>query len=395
MNNIWTIARFELLRLIRIRSVLLNLFLLPLILIFILGAALSGVWESSTPKDTAIKTIKVGIVYESAEKGAVTSGLGTFLQSAEIKKLILPETAESRESAETEMRSGKIDYAVVIPADFDTNVAQGKGASWDLIRGKDSSKNLVAETVFDSFLDETNYRQAASVVMGPNAAVAAMSQGAQQHESFVDTGKLSNQGTSYSASQYYAASMLIMFLLYSGMTASSSLYLEKENNTLSRLQAMPISSFQIFAGKIVGLSIVAFAQVIVIITFTHFLYGVNWGNNPLLLGVICVLLVIASMTLAVMITLSVKSRTAANSIMQIVTIAMTFISGGFSPLPEGIFQNMGQISVNYWGMQGMLRMMLHEDVSQIMQTILMLGGICVLFIGAATFTYRKVGGYRA
>ncbi|MFD1903680.1 hypothetical protein ACFSQ7_05420 [Paenibacillus rhizoplanae] len=41
--NIWIIMGFELRRQLRSRTLLLNMFLLPLVLIFLLGASLSGV----------------------------------------------------------------------------------------------------------------------------------------------------------------------------------------------------------------------------------------------------------------------------------------------------------------------------------------------------------------
>ena len=62
-------------------------------------------------------------------------------------------------------------------------------------------------------------------VLGPEASVAVTSmvdEGAADI-SYVNVSNPGTAGTSYSASQYYAASMLAMFMLYAGMTTSSSL----------------------------------------------------------------------------------------------------------------------------------------------------------------------------
>lgn len=75
---------------------------------------------------------------------------------------------------------------------------------------------------------------------------------------YVETASLNEGGETYSAFQYYAAAMLIMFLLYSGLSASISLSEEKRKKTLYRLNSMPVSTLEIFMGKIAGNSLVAF-----------------------------------------------------------------------------------------------------------------------------------------
>lgn len=58
--NTWIIMKFELRRQLRSRTLLLNMFLLPLVLIFLLGASLSGVVGVQGADE--IKPVRVAIV---------------------------------------------------------------------------------------------------------------------------------------------------------------------------------------------------------------------------------------------------------------------------------------------------------------------------------------------
>ncbi|AHV99309.1 ABC transporter permease [Paenibacillus sabinae] len=387
MTNIWTIAAYELRRLFRSRTMLINLFLLPILLIFLLGSALSGV--VGTGKDQTIDPLRVGIVDAAASPSERSQMVGSFLKSPEIAKLIIPEAAGSREAAESGVRSGEYAYAVIIPAGFDRDVQSGKEAKLEYILGKDRSDNMVAATVFDNFLSRINYTQAAALTLGPQV-IPAMAQPGQGGPSAV-LGKLNEGGNSYTASQYYAAAMLLMFLLLSGQTVISSLFSEKDNHTLFRIGSMPVKGSEIFVGKMLGIGLVTVLQGAVIIFATHFLFGVYWGNRPWLLALVCLLMILASLTLSVIISMFVQTAASARSISSGLTVVMTFISGGMAPLPDSFVNTGGAFSINYWGLRSVLRMMLETPLSQISGNVAMLSLICLVLLGLAFFSYRKVG----
>lgn len=384
-----TIIAFEVRKLIRARVVLFNLFLLPLLLIFILGNALSPMFNSGG--DQTLEQVSVHLVRSTAE-GGPDLGLEAFLSNPEIKETLRVDPAADRAEAEASLRAGKSDFAVVIPEDFEARVTRGEAAEWEYILGKDQTKNHVAEMIFDAYLDEVNRMQASAVVLGPDAVTAAMNQVQQAENSgFVEMAQLSEHGESYSAFQYYAVSMLIMFLLYSGLMVNESLRSEIDNRTLYRLGSMPIGGLSIFAGKIIGNGLVTSLQAAVIVFGTSWLYDVEWGNHPFYLAAICGLVILCSMMIAVIASLWCKSGAIAGTLVQIIAVIMTFLSGGFQPIPVDLIQRLGDFTINHWAMQGLLRIMLGADPALIGHHILMLGifGGVLMLIGI--ITYRKVG----
>lgn len=391
--NIWHICIFELRRILKIRSVLLNLFILHLLLIFILGTALSS--TMGTAKEAIPDPVRVGIIQaeENSGSGAISEALNTFVTSPAVADMMKVQNISTEEEAVSALRRGDLDFAVIVPSNLEEQIMNGEEARLQWILGRDGTLNVVGETLFTRFTDELNRQVAMVNVFGPEvvAAMASSSESDAANSSYIAISSPGKAGTSYSASQYYAASMLAMFMLYSGLTTSNSLFGERDKKTLTRLQAAPIGNGVIFAGKIAGNSLLAFMQAIIIVLMTHWLYGVNWGTHPWLLVLICVLITLASMTLGVIVALVCKNAASASAALQGIIIAMTFISGGFTPIASDFVQQISEFTVNHWALQSFLQMMLDASLSQIMYNIMMLGTVGAVLLALAALIYRKAG----
>ncbi|GGH64131.1 ABC transporter permease [Paenibacillus silvae] len=390
--RVWHICLFELRRILKIRSVVLNLFLLPLLLIFILGTALSS--AMGTGKEAVPGQVRVGLVETvEAEDSPVGEAMRAFVTAPQVAKMLTFQYMSSQDEAVNALKEGKLDFAVIVTSDMVQQWMAGKETRLQWILGKDGTLNVVGQTLFTRFTDELNRQAAVAKVLGPemisNAGARAETRAAAQSNITISSPGESNQ--SYSASQYYAAAMLAMFMLYSGMTAINSLYTEKDKKTLARLQAAPMGSGVIFAGKIAGNSLLAFMQAIIIIVMTYLLFGVNWGRHLWLIILVCLLITMASMTLGIIVALVSKSAASASSLMQGIIIVMTFISGGFTPIAIDVIQRISEFTVNHWALQSFLSMMLDASLREIMYNIYMLGAVCAVLAAAAAVIYRKVG----
>ncbi|MGQ8873642.1 ABC transporter permease [Paenibacillus sp. TSA_86.1] len=391
--SIWHICIFELRRILKIRSVVVNLFILPLLLIFILGTALSS--AMGTGNATTPDTVRVGIVQSTETVSSpVGEALKTFVTAPEVAKMMRAQDLSSQDEAVDALKRGELDFAIIMTTDMVQQWMAGETAKLQWILGKDNTLNMVGQTLFTGFTDGLN-RQAAMVkVLGPETmkkiAMQAGTESASGHSN-ITVSSPGHSDQSYSASQYYAAAMLAMFMLYSGMTTINSLFTERDKKTLARLQAAPVGNGVIFAGKIAGNSLLAFMQAMIIVLMTHVLFGVEWGGHPWLVVLICVLITLASMTLGIIVALVSKNAASASALMQSIIIVMTFISGGFTPIALDIVQRISEFTVNHWALQSFLSMMLDAPLHEIMNNILMLGVVCAVLAAAAAVLYRKVG----
>ncbi|KRE72420.1 ABC transporter permease [Paenibacillus sp. Soil750] len=390
---IWTIAKYEIIRKLRTRYVLLIQFLMPLLLIFILGSALSGVFKV---EDKVLNPVKVDIV--QSDSGALREGFQSFIASSETLNHLQTHVISTREDAIQRLKEGESEFAVIIPSDFSAQVKAGKAAQWEMILGHDYMKNLTAQMVFRTYFDKVNQIQAIQIIartssLEPLKQVEDVSsQHAAASSSLVHVGQLAASNSNYTAMQYYAASILVMFLLYSGMITAFSLQNEKVNHTLSRLNGMPVHEYQILLGKIIGNMFLSIGQVAVIIGATKLFYGVDWGSQFLTLFLICLCMILASMSLAIVVMLLFKSDSMIAVIFQTGIMIMTFLSGGFTPLPDGVLKQVGSYTLNYWGMQSMFQLMLGSETTIIAHHVLILGCMAIGLSLIAFLVYRK-GGY--
>lgn len=384
--NTWIIMVYELRRLLRSRSMLINMFLLPLVLIFLLGVSLSGV--VGVKEGAEIKPVHVAVVHTGGGGAEASPMISAFLEQPEVKDIIIPVDVQSREAAESGLRTGKYAYAVIVPPGFDREVQSGQKAELEFILGKSHKDNRIAGTAFDSFLHTLNYKQAAALTLGPEALTASP---AVNEQAAVVTGDLNNGGRSYTAGQFFGASMLLMFLLYSGLIVTTSLFGDRENHTLFRLNSMPVKGWHVFTGKILSVTLVSILQCLTIILLSNWLFGIYWGNRPGLLIVFCLLMITASITLSAMVCLFSRKSVTAVNIINIITIVMTFISGGMLPLPDSWVNSAGMFTLNHWVQQAIIRMMLHSGLEQLLPNLWVMCVICAALLGAMIVSYRKVG----
>ncbi|NOV03327.1 ABC transporter permease [Paenibacillus planticolens] len=390
--QIWTIAKYEIVRMMRMRYVMLIQFAMPLLLIFILGSALSGAFKV---EDRNIKPVKLDVV--AADSGALKSAVDAFLHSPQLGNLIQATAVPSRDEAVKHLRAGDSEFALIIPSDFSARVLEGKEAEWEMILGNNYEQNLTAETVLRSFLDKVNLNQAVFISAGPEAAAELQKQGgadsipASGASSHVRLGHLTASNSQYSAMQYYAASMLVMFLLYSGLSTAMGLQGEKDNHTLSRLNAMPVHEYKILLGKVLGNAFISICQAAIIVAGTVLFYHVDWGTSYGMLALVCFFVIVASMSLAVLVALIVKASKGISTVFQMIVLGMAFLSGGFTPLPDGLLSQLGNFTLNYWAMQSMYRIMLDSDLSVLGHHVFVLACISSGLLLVSFIVYRKAG----
>jgi ABC-2 type transport system permease protein len=379
------IAIYELRKLFREKTTLIINFLLPLLLIFILGAALSDLF---TLKDQEIQQVK--LVVHQQDEGILKPSVKEFLHSPDVRDYLQYHEVNSREEAVSAIKAGDADFGLIVPRNFSEDAAAGQSVSWEFIRGNDRITNLTAETILQSFLTQANMMQSAAIVFGPESMLSTAGL-VRSEETNVQVGQLSRSDKEFTATQYYAAAMLVMFLLYSGMGTAISLVIEKENHTLARLTSMPIRPHQIMFGKLLGNGLLSALQAFVIIAATTLLYGVDWGRDIMLLAGIVLLIILASISVAIITATLFKTTKEIVIVFQTIIIIMTFLSGGFSPELGSFIEKLGKFTLSHWASDGLLQMMLYSESSMLYNHLFILGTIGIVLLSAAVILYRKVG----
>jgi len=393
MHAMWVTALYEFKKYIRNRSLLLLMIGLPLLLIFILGSAL----------DIQIKPAKVALYLE--DQGELAEGIGSFWDDPALTPYVMPMKEDSQQQVESLVKAGKADYGVVVPAHFSEEVIAGQSAEWIVFPGRNADKNMAAEAVIDHYMTDANLELAKLALAGAASVSAkhepdnpAVGEGVGEGaDSYVKVGTLSAGSNqifdSVSAVQYYAAAYLIMFLLYNGMIAADAVLDQRREGTLQRLYAVPVSFRGIIAGIICGAFMLSIFQAAAILLFTTYVYGVDWGGSFGLIGLICLLTIVASMGFAFFITSFKLSRKTVNSIFTFAVFSMTFMSGGMMAGVGSLLGGADRFTLNYWSNASLRSIMNGSDTDTVIGQIIVLAIIAFVLVLLAAVRLPKVVKY--
>ncbi|MWC26778.1 ABC transporter permease [Paenibacillus sp. MMS18-CY102] len=382
MGAWWTLARYELLKFSRMRSVLAILFGLPLLIILLLGNAFSS----------EMKPAKVALAIQ--DQGVLSEQIKTYWHSEAISKFVAIDDVASEEKVKELVESEAVDYGVIVPATFSSDVMAARPTRWQLLPGGKDEKNIAVQSVVDRFLTEAELRQSAAMAgyplpQGDDTAAADATDQALVAVGTLGAGEDTAFG-SVSAIQYYAGAYLIMFLLYAGMSGSTALLTERERGTLQRIFSQPVSAISVMSGKLGGAFLLGILQAIVIVGFTAGVYGVRWGAHLEMLALVCILTVIAGIGLALIVASIVRTVKAMQSVFSIISFVAAFVSGSMVVGLGGIIDKIGRFTINYWAMKGLRGIMMGTAGADVWGQIGVLAAIAAVLITVGAIRLSKV-----
>jgi len=445
--KIISIIRKDLKILLSDKKALAVILFMPLVLMAILSFALKGVFISSDGWnehkvniavvkqydheldnrgfDNALNSsfITAGISKEQAEELA-TSGdevdpeelfFEDFLGSEEVKKIITY-TVEEEEKALNMMKSGEISAIVLLPEKF---VYDMKISLVTPFRNKVNIKVLahpersINGTVVEAVIDA--YSQAiSSIIIGKNVLIETALAHDLDQDSFKNTKKVMDEISKTmkeisismddvtvagrkptTSADYYAAAMLTMFILFSAGHGGRMLLTEKEDITLQRMIIAGIPKISILAGKFFTIFLIALIQIVVMISFSHFVLKVTWGNmfSVTLISLAAAFAVAGIGAAIASATYRAGNYKMANIFETAVIQTMALLGGSFFPIdimPQ-IFQKLSILSLNGLALKAYLKIMRGYGTADVLSYIIVLAGIGALFAVFAVLILREKG----
>ncbi|MEI2314309.1 ABC transporter permease [Bacillus paramobilis] len=373
--------------------------IMPLLLTAILGSALSNIFDNGGLPKTVVGYYQVG----TDEFGDVFQK--DVLQSKELKDDVKVKIVNSQEELEDMLKEKKIDVGIVIPNKWSEQVQDGKLKEPKVLI--DPSKDIqakIAESMIRSFSERvqtvavstksvvtelvksqhSNVEQIAKEVSGGLQTVATS--GANN----IEKGTIGKK--TVAAMQYYAAAMLVMFLLYNITVGAKSVVTEQRTETLARLFSTPTSSFSILFGKFLGTLLFACIQLGMFIVATHFMFQVEWGGDLSQIVVVGISYAICVSGLSMLIAAFIREEKTAD-VMGGIGIQILAILGG-SMLPIYVFpdtlQTIANVAPNKWALTSFLNIMSGTPWDALLPVIFSLcsAGIVSVMIGTLRLRTR-------
>jgi ABC-2 type transport system permease protein len=414
------------------RQALIITLLMPLVLMTILSMALKGSFMSSD--DTGMEKIPVALV-KQYDKGADSeifvktleerlkiniSGdevnpeemfFDDFLGNPEVSKLI-DYRVEEENRAKDLLNEGEISAIIILP---DKYIYDMKISLLTPFRNNADLKVLthpdrpVAGEIVTSLM-EAYTNTMSSVIIGKNVLIESASANDIGGDGFdnideimegmadlvagtnVNIDNVTVEGRrSIKSSEYYAAAMMTMFLLFAAGQGGRMLLEEKDNQTYQRMVIADISKTHILAGKFIVIFLIASLQIFIMLAYSHFALKVKWGNMiPILVLSTASAFSVAGLGIFIAsLTYRAGNYRLANAFENVIIQVMAFVGGSFFPvdvMPE-VIRRMSFISLNGVALKAYLKIIVGYNLADILKhvSILAITGILLTLIGVVIF----------
>lgn len=378
MNRIFTVFKRAILQNLRdTGNALGQMLIFPIVLIFILGMALAPVYDVGNLEPTW-----VGYINEDSGPGG--SLVDEFMARPEIKDFLDIQMVTSVSQGMELLHEGDITALIHVPQDYSTKVQAGQGA---VINITGHPGRLFGLTLVEAVMESFTY--------GGNASQAMLGLGNPRPEYYPALGSIEDHPISVSglmpnAMAYYAVTMLVMIAMYGTMYGAFGMAEDSMSPVGRRVKASPIRPREQYIGTILGNVTTVFVSSMVIIAFTHFVYGVSWGDNLPLVLLITLLHVILTLGLGSMAMMVTRDESRASVLLHVLVVASTFLAGGYFKvsLPASISW-VQYFSPNFLAQTALFNTIYDGPLDQTMLMLVAMAGIIAISFTVAMLAERR------
>ncbi len=337
------VGSLDLKRRLRDRSILLQVFLAPILLALIVGGAFGGDTNSYST------TILIADVDQTPTSASIVAAIASA--SEEDGVVFAPREVAGTDQAEAAIDEGAASAAVVIPAGFSDDVASGSAARLVVVGGPGQDiDRSIAESVADGIAASAQSRRVSSAT----AITAVEEFGVPLDEAelqrllaappiiAVTDARVEN---TFNLMAFFAPGMAMIFLFFVMGAAARSLLTERREGTLDRVLAGPTAPSAFLLGKAGAVVVLGLLSMLTVYLATTFGFGVDWGD-PVGVLLVMVAAVLAIAGISLIITGLARSEQQAEALTIIGTLIFAVLGGTFVFAAGGVLAQMRVFTPN-------------------------------------------------
>ncbi|MDP9235393.1 MAG: ABC transporter permease [Actinomycetota bacterium] len=339
---------------IRDRSALVMGILVPLGLALIFNSIFSGVSGNAT-------VIDLGVV--NADRGQASQVfVQRVLGAVDKSGIIAVHSERSLPGARALVAKGTLNAVIVIPAGFSQRVQSVQPASMQVIGNVDSPiSSEVARSIAEQYAADLNRVRlsVATATQSQGAWASARKLRALVGRAAAAASPLAVRDVSAATKEldqksFFAAGMAVFFLFFTVQFGVMSLLEERNDGTLARLLAAPITRGSILAAKLITSFLLGAISMVVLVAATSLLFGASWGN---LLGVAVLVAAATLSAIGIMALIATMAKNAeqASNWQSVVAVVLGLLGGTFFPISQapGILSRLTFLAPQAWFLRGL------------------------------------------
>lgn len=332
MRQLLTLTATDLLQRVRDRSVIIFAIVVPLALMFVFNLVFGST------NDLELDPVTVAISAPAGDDLAqVVTQVVRDLDGADGFDVTVHEVDAA--AGRKEVKDGDAAVALLVPAGFGEAARSGQPVTVAAIRGDEAGIEAdIVLSVVDGLMDQ--------FASGAVTAQAALAQGVPHQDIAALVQQATSGGPAYALEQGQASDEQLdagpalvagqagFFLLFTVSFGVTSLLLERETGTLSRLRSMPMPPWRIVAAKALVSFVLGVVATAVLLTAGGFLFDADFGSLPAVAAlVLCASL--AGTSVMFLVVRVARTSEQAGIATSIVAIVLGIGGGAFFPVAAG------------------------------------------------------------
>ena len=399
--RIFDLALKDLSQMFRDKRSLLFLVAMPIVFTLFMGFAYKSGAKNDASSDSRIP---LGWVNNDPD-GSLSQQLFKMLSNSNSVKLV--ELAP--DAADTSVRKGTVAGALIIPAGYSEQAAEGKEPQLTLVADLNSPQgqslfNLLRTPVTQLMSSVEIARLSAEAVGSPteyepSLAAAAAAWSKVDNAALIQVQLAGEQPKQdwYGGSPYNQASpgILVMFAIFGLVVSGQTLVQERKTRTLQRMMTTSMHSWQIVAGHLLAMFAVVFFQELLLVVFGQLALGVDYAREPL--GTLVVSIGLGLWIAATGLFIGVVAKNDSQVILFSLVGMFIFsaLGGLWFPLEasSGAFAAIGKVMPSAWAMNGYQNILLRGlDFSSTLIPAGILLAYALGFFLLGVWRFRKIEG---
>ena len=379
------IAVVNLRRLFRDRMGLFFIFVLPVVLIVVLGTVFGG---RTAPR--------LGVVV--VDGGPLAAELVESIRNGDVELEVTTPADEARLRAAVE--EGSLELGLVVPAGYDAALRDGGRAELTVIGPSTTVLSALRRAVDTAVAEQAARVRAARLVhaeaglpfdeaLAVATAVQAGTPGVEVTVQRIGEG-IFPEGTAAFAPG--AQSQLVLFMFLTSMTAATQIILSRQLGVSRRMLAAPIGITTIVIGEMLGRFGVAMVQGLFIVLLSAFAFNVPWGD-PIAAGMVVVVFALVGTGAAMVVGVFANDVDQAGALGVMAGMLLGALGGAMVPLeifPEPA-HTLAYLTPHAWAIQGLREVGLRSGtIGDVLAElgVLLLYGLALMALG--TWQFRRI-----
>ena len=292
------------------------------------------------------------------DHGAVAAQLVRALVAPQLRKVITVEKLTSTKLAGSEIMSGELAAALVIPAGFSSAATSPHPEPLTTVTSNNATiAGDVTTSIVSSFEAQVNADRLAFAV--------ALAAGAPKAETSKLIGVVSTLRIPIQAVErpigahelkvisYYSPGMAIFFLLFTINYTARSFFVDRSQGMIERMRAAPVRPVEILLGKAISVFVYGVVSLATIGIVTTAAFGADWGA-PLPAALLGLALVFSVICLTALVMGLARTQRQAEGIASIIIFGLALLGGDFffiSSAPSTI-KHLALLTPNGWAIRG-------------------------------------------